>query len=135
MQISYKALALIIVAAAMVGGYIENAVTAKSKTKLTDKETETTDKNVTTIIKEHDNKDGSADKTTTIVDHSKIDQNTTIVNTTITTTPPKDWILEAGYDIQQTYRFGINRRILGPIYLGAFGDTKSNIGVSVAIQF
>lgn len=135
MEISTKALATIVVGAAILGGFAERAVTNRETAKQSSKETESTDNNITTIIKEHDNVDGSKDKSTTIVDKSKSKEQKQTESLVTTVVASNNWMLWGGVNVQQTYYAGLNRRILGPVYLGVWGSTAKDVGLSIAVQF
>lgn len=52
-----------------------------------------------------------------------------------------DWMfavtagISADRDAERTYGLSVQRRILGPVFLGAYGDTGKNVGISVGLEF
>lgn len=131
MEIPGKAVLTIVLASAIVGGYIEKQFMSSSVTK----DTITKDNDIVTIIKEKNNKDGSSEKNTTIIDKSK--ENEQIVTKTVTI--PTNWVLQGGIGIDKqlstVYTVSISRRILGPIFLGVWGSTQQSVGASLGVQF
>ncbi len=92
----------------------------------------------TTIVKEHKNRDGSSDTETTVVNHdidlSKSDDSKTITNLT------PQWKVQGqyGYNFQSlrpVYGAAIERRIVGPLFIGAWGNTDHTVGLSVGLEF
>ena len=121
----------------------------KQEQKQTDQKV---DKNKVTIVKEVKSPDGTITKTTTVVDKSVIDTDThNKLNeqkdidkekiTTYDTSSLKASLLisksfETGhYTDPLVYGIGIDKKVLGPIWMGAFGYTNRNLGVSFGLMF
>jgi hypothetical protein len=136
MQIPPKLLVTIVLASILLGGYIERRVSRNSTNIVSNKDDSTTQNKIVTTIKETKNKDGSSETDTTIVDNSRIVHDD---DSTITTAVKHDWILQGGVGLntglEQLYMVGVQRRILGDIYLGAWGTTTKEAGLSISIQF
>lgn len=92
-------------------------------------------KDVKTVIKRVKTSDGTV--TTEIVkeDKSNSQSDTTKASETIVKNE-KQWkaSLFTTFDTN-TYMAGIERRIIGPVFMGAWGSTKGNAGVSISIEF
>jgi hypothetical protein len=57
---------------------------------------------------------------------------------TVTESAHETWLLRAVYAVRmgsQTFGAGVDRRILGPIWLGAWGTTDLAVGVSLGVSF
>lgn len=110
------------------------------------KEVEVVKKNVVVVEKITTNKDG-----TTVTERRTEDRSTerssskteTKESTVISNMKPQ-WFATAGATIDMTsvrdsavgYQFGINRRILGPIYLGgSYNTQRSQVGVQLGLEF
>ncbi len=108
----------------------------ETQTKIEEKEVVRTD--VRTVIREVVKPDGSKETVTEIIDKSK--QSSTKESLQITTRK-NDWFVTAGVAAelgnfqQQTYNLQVNRRILGPIFLGVSGNTRREVGVAVGFEF
>ncbi len=133
MDIPGKGIVLIAVVSAIAGGYIERQFVGSGSIL---KDTITKNKDVTTIIKEKKNKDGSTESETTIVDKSKEKEQL------VATTPGKapDWFLQAGgtlggQDAERVYMGSLSRRILGPVHLGVWATSDKRFGALLGLQF
>lgn len=131
MQIPNKVLLLIIIVSIGAGIALEKQLIAVNK----ETDTSTVNNDVVTVIKEKKNKDGTSETDTTITDHSKTEDKKIQV---IASEPP-NWFVQGGVGLDtgltQIYTLSINRRILGPIFVGVWGSTQKSAGVSVALQF
>jgi hypothetical protein len=131
MNINSKVLTLIVVASIAAGVLLEKQLIAVKK----ETDTSTTNNDITTVIKEKQNKDGSVEKDTTIVDKSKKEEKLTTEERVL----PPNWFVSVGAGLDSSvntvYLASVNRRILGPIFLGAWGSTQKAAGVSIAIEF
>lgn len=92
---------------------------------------------VRTIIKTIENPNGTKETTTEIIDKS-VKQETSKSNTTVAAKP--QWMFSVGarkpYDKSDLYYdLQVQRRILGPFYLGGSISTEKTIGVSVGMEF
>jgi len=93
---------------------------------------------VQTIVKTIKLPTGEVDTTTTTTDHSvKVDtDNKTAVQLQVA----KNWLVSGVYSIsihtlEPSYGLQVNRRILGPIFIGANANTKGEIGLSLGMEF
>lgn len=48
---------------------------------------------------------------------------------------PKDWIVGIGYSVQRNYSAYVQRRILGPVFLGAQVNSKGELLGTIAVEF
>lgn len=128
------------------GRYLQPANVVIKKEEVI-KEVETTHKDVVTHEHTVKNKDGSE-----VTDRTTEDKSTEVSNkqitekesTTITNKKP-DWFITAGAEANSisnianpTYQLGVNRRILGPIFLGgnaALGGGEHRVGIQIGIEF
>ena len=129
-----------------------------SKIVETDKETDVKqeekdkqeNKNKVVTIIEKTNKDGSKTKTTVITDRSVIDTKDNLNEvkdsdkekiTTYDTSSLKLNVLvsksfESGHITDPlVYGIGFDKKVLGPIWMGAYGYTNRNLGVSFGLMF
>lgn len=125
----------IVIASAIVGALLERAYTAREKLAYEATEKEKTRNDIVTIIDEKTDKEGGTSRRTVIVDKSRTDTKKKESLEIVKTEPPKDWLLYGGITQSQVYSIGVQRRILGPIFLGVSADTKSQFGASVGILF
>ncbi len=131
MELNSKVLSLIVVASLAAGVILEKQLVAVKK----ETDTSKISNDITTVIKEKQNKDGSIEKDTTIVDKSKRDEK--LISVAPILSP--NWIVRGGYglakDLNAVYTVSVDRRILGPIFLGGWASSQQSAGVSLAIEF
>ncbi len=92
----------------------------------------------TTIIKERKNPDGSTEKDTTIVNHDT--DISSSKDSKVTEILKPQWKVQAQYgynfsDLRPVYGAGVEHRFIGPISLGAWGNTNHTAGLSASIEF
>lgn len=92
---------------------------------------------IKTVIKTVEKPDGSKETVTEIVDNT-VSVGTSKLNTTIAAKP--QWMISVGahkpYDKSNAfYDLEIQRRILGPFYLGGRVSTDKTIGISIGMEF
>lgn len=85
-------------------------------------------------IVEHTNPDGSTDKTTERTEERKDTKN----KTEVVLAP--QWRMQAaggvGKDLVPQYRLGVERRVLGPVWAGAYvAAPRNEVGVSLSVEF
>jgi hypothetical protein len=142
MNIQVKYLVILILVSAVVGG----AITAKFVSGREVVKTETIDHVVTqdhivTVVKEVDRPDGTKEITTTK------DDNSVKKDTSISQSEDKkavvqpNWMVSGGVGLNfdgtmdRVYQLNVQRRILGPVFVGAYGTTKSEVGLSIGFEF
>lgn len=80
--------------------------------------------------------DGTVTTDTTTTDTK---QSTDTKSTTVAKYATADWFVAAGMgyslDLTVHYNVQVNRRILGPVFVGVQGSTDKTVGVQVGIQF
>jgi hypothetical protein len=142
MNIQVKYVVIIIIVSAIAGGIVTKRYIKPQeviKTQVVDHDV--IKDRIITIVKEIDNPDGTKEKTTTTTDDrtSVDDKNTT--TTDIKAPIPKQWLVSAGVGLDakdnfnKIYQLNVNRRILGPIYVGIWGNTNQSAGLSVGFEF
>lgn len=101
-------------------------------------EHETVRKDVVTVVKEVVRPDGTKESTTTIVDRSKETSDSKSTEIKIAARP--QWFFQVGAITKSLtdkpdYSLGINRRILGPLFIGANYTTNNNFGLTIGMEF
>lgn len=108
------------------------------------KEVEVTRKNVVTVTREEKRPDG-----TVIIDTRTVDTSTEAVNrtskekeSTVVTSLKPQWRVGGGVGmkynevkLEPVYTLGVERRILGPVFVGAYGRTDKEVGLTVSVEF
>jgi hypothetical protein len=106
------------------------------KTKIEEKEVVKTD--IRTVIKEITKPDGTIEKTTEIVDKSK---ETSKKEFEQTVSEKPNWLVLAGAHAslkslsEPVYSLQVNRRILGPMFVGASVRTDKELGLHIGLEF
>lgn len=142
-QIKYIALGVLVAAGL---GYATGRYAQPAKVVIQTKEVVKTvtvvQHDTVTVVKEVKHPDGTTETDTTITDKDKdttSDSDTKTASETITNLKPQ-WKagVQAGYNFssfQKVYGAQIDRRILGPLFIGAWGNSDHAGGVSVSIEF
>lgn len=126
-----KTIAIIIVISAVAGGAITRYYMPKTVTV----EHETTKTVTVTHTEEKTLPDGTkvVDSTTT-ENQSKQDS-----KTTQSSPDNKKWLVMlgagTGVNLQPFYQIQVNRRLLGPLFVGVNASTDSRIGISLGVEF
>lgn len=135
MEIPPRLLFCIILASAIAGSWLQRSITSTDKLKETVQEKTETNNDVVTTIKESAN----GERETIIVDHTKSTEDKRLDLAITHNEPSKDWIIIGGAGLsnrqRQVYMLGIERRVLGPAYIGAWVTTTKEYGLSLAFQF
>ena len=112
---------------------------AKIEIKEVVKEIEVIKKDVRTVIREVVKTDGSKETVTVIEDKSKETSKKESSKETIITNAKPQWRVQGLADLttlaSPVYGVGIERRILGPIFVGGFVKANREYGVSVSLEF
>jgi len=91
---------------------------------------------VKTVIHYKERPDGTKESVTTIIDNSK---QTSSTSNTQEKPVQKNWLVGASvaskWDLQPIYGVQVNRRILGPVYIGLTANTQAELGLVVALEF
>ncbi len=143
--LDYK-LILALVLAAGVSGYVGGRYVQPAKVVTEIKEVvktvEVVKHDTTTITKEVTHPDGTKETDTTVVNHdidlSKSSDNKSS-STTLDNLKPQ-WKVQAQYgynfsDLRPVYGAGVEHRFIGPISLGAWGNTNHTAGLSASLEF
>lgn len=139
MEIPGKLLAVIVIGSAIIGGVIERGVSKPDTTESNKTVNEVIRYKVITKIIEHYNLDGSIDRNI-VIDDGSVMEKTKEVSKVETKTTVRDWYAHGGTgvrlkDMERIYNLGIDRRILGPVWLGIYGTTQQEFGLRVGLQF
>lgn len=91
---------------------------------------------VVTVVKQIKNKDGTTETDTTTTE----DKNTTDNKVAIVAIRAiSNWHVGAGANIglnlQPSYSVQVDRRILGPVFVGISGDTIGRVGAHLSVEF
>lgn len=88
---------------------------------------------VDTVVVTHEIKrpDGTVETTTTATDKSQISKE----DSKSVTIARKDWFVVASSTVDRTYGLAVNRRILGPVFLGVGYQTNGTVVGTVAMEF
>lgn len=124
------------------GRYVQPAkvVTVVKEVK---SDTQVIDKNIVTVVTETKKPDGS-DTIVTKTEDKSIDNNTendTFSSTTTTTNQKTQWRVSAlagfHYDSLPVPNYGalVERRILGPIFVGVYGKSDKEAGIAISLDF
>lgn len=138
MQIGWKAIGIytVVIAALAIGATKRLWPSIETQVKVEEKEV--IKKDVRTIIKERTNTDGSSTKETIIVDNSKESSTKKFEQITV---KKHDWFVVAGAEARlselanPSYKFEVNRRIIGDIYIGATANTRGSVGLQIGFSF
>lgn len=134
---NWKNIAIYTIVVAVVSAAATRYYWPQIQTQIKIEEKEVIKKDVRTIIRERTNPDGSTEKETEIIDKSKEKITKEFQSITV---KKKDWFVAGGAtinidDVKPVYNLQVNRRILGPFYLGASVNTRKDIGVQVGFEF
>lgn len=134
---NWKQIAIYTVVVATISAAVTRYYWPQIQTQIKIEEKEVIKKDVRTIIRERTNPDGSTEKETEIIDKSK--EKITKEYESITV-KKKDWFIAGGAsininDVKPVYNVQVNRRIIGPFYLGASVNTRKDVGVQIGFEF
>jgi hypothetical protein len=92
----------------------------------------------TTIIKERKKPDGSSETDTTIINHDT--DISSSKDSKVTSILPPQWKVQGQYgydfrDLRPVYGAAVDRRIIGPIFIGVWGNTNHTAGLSASLEF
>jgi len=140
-QLKYAGGACIVVAimSAGVTRYYFPQVTVETKTVEAQKDV--VQDNIKTITQTMKLPSGEIDTTTTTIDNTVHTDTDTKISQQLQLTPQKNWFIGADTSItginfaNPAYGVFVNRRIIGPFYLGGSVNTKGEFGVSVGMEF
>lgn len=112
---------------------------ASSVSETTTQEQDTTKKDVVTIIKEVTRPDGSKETTTTVTDHTKETENkqssATVIVPVVAMNKASVSVLSSSFKDVDSYTLSYERRLAGPIWVGANYNTKQIYGLSIGMEF
>ena len=129
---------LALLAAGFLGG--RYLTPPKEITKVEVQEKEVIKKDIVTVTKEVTRPDGSKEVVTTTTDTS-VEKKDKQLESIISKPVEKQWFITAGASkdlsaFEKTiYQASVNRRILGPLYLGIQANTNQEIGINVGMEF
>lgn len=116
--------------------FVFGRYTASFKPQETDATKEIVRNNVVTVTKYIKTPGGTVTRETTVTDHSVKQKDSLHV----TVYKPSDWNISLSLSADSftkpdIYGINIQRRILGPIFVGAQGNTKNQYGLSIGLEF
>lgn len=120
-------------------GYGVGRYTTPEKVRTEIVEKEVVKKDVVTVIKEIVNKDGT--KTTETIIKDKSQSQTDSLNLSETTYSKSKYKINAmvgsqNFDfVNPVYGLMVQKRFIGPFFLGAYGTNKKDIGLTVGFEF
>lgn len=113
-----------------------------TKTVIQTNTVEVTHDHVVTVVKEVTALNGTKTKTTTTIDLSVINSNTdstTQTQKTVTRDNPqwKTSVQFSSSSVLPDYLYGVTveRRIIGPVFIGVFGNANRQFGASIGMEF
>lgn len=132
-----KTVGIIVIVVAILSAVTTRYYFPKVSMQTVEVEKEVVKNNIVTITKTIKGTDGTEETTTTTTDKST--SNST-ASKSVTITASKDWMISASAGtkfegLQPIYGLQVQRRILGPIYVGAMASTDKMIGLSVGFEF
>lgn len=132
-----KQVAIVAVVCFILGGVIVKYYFPNIEHQTTEVTKEVIKNNIRTIVRTIENPNGTKETTTETVDNSVRTETQKKEEITART---KDWHVNVAartnYDkINLVYDLSVERRILGPFYLGARASTDNTIGASVGFEF
>jgi len=124
-----------------VGRYLQPAE-VKIEIKEVIKEVEVENRNVVTIIREIERPDGTREIETRIVDKTTIEKDRTASRSEVKTVRALKPQWKVGAMVGQSdflrggtiYGAQVERRILGPFFLGVWGNTNKSAGLSISME-
>lgn len=132
MLISKNGLLIIVLIAAGLGAILEHQLYKHPQFSQSKDEQSKQENNVVTIIKERKAADGSSTVETKIVDKTKKSE-TSSEMLVISMLP--NWMVYGTVNLNRSYGLGMQRRILGNLFIGAYGDTEQRFGASLGYLF
>jgi hypothetical protein len=146
MNIQLKYLAAIVLVAMACGAALSHQFMPREVTKTQLVDHDVIKDHVVTVTKEIVRKDGSKEIDTTVVDDKKENEvkKETISDVKPIPMPQPQWFVTAGAGLDATslgnlanpvYNASVNRRIIGPVYVGVWGNTRSQVGVQLGLEF
>lgn len=137
MNISIKSVAIIMLVVAIASAALTRYCFPQIQVKTVEKEKDVHHNDIVTVVKVVKEKDGSEETTSTTIDHST---NVLTDNKTTTIMAQPNWMVSASADIKfddirPVYAFQIQRRILGPFFVGGNLTTDKYAGVSIGFEF
>lgn len=146
MNIQLKYLGLVVLVAMALGAYLTRQFAPREVDKTQIVNHDVVHDHVVTVTKEITNKDGTKEvDTTTTEDKAQTNnQVKSVIDSKPDPVSKSQWFVTAGAGLDFSkvenftnpiYQASVNRRILGPIYLGAYGNTKSQVGLQVGLEF
>lgn len=133
--------ALLLLLSYATGRYLQPA-RVETKTEIVVKEVEVIKRDIERIKKKKTNADGSTEEEETTRDRSTENRNKDQSDrtSTVVTNEKPQWRLygQAGYsfkDQDYVYGAGFEKRYMGPVSLGLWGNNKETAGLSVSVEF
>lgn len=133
---------LVVGAAGYLGGRYLQPAKVEVKVEERVKEVEVVKHDVRTVIREIERPDGTKEKETIIEDKTEEERNRESEKETskIVTNNKPQWKVGGQLTPKQgiagpLYGLSVERRVLGPVFAGAFANTDKVVGLSVSVEF
>ncbi len=139
MEIPVKLLVTGALGCAIAGGLIERQMSKNEVVKTVTVDHEVIKYQVVTVIHEVQAPDGTKTIDSTTTDNSE--KTTDVVQKTVDAKASEQfsWLVAVGSSVNadgvKTYTASVDRRLLGPLTLGVFGTTRSEVGLRLGVMF
>lgn len=132
-----KSIVILLIVVAVVSAGVTRYFFPQVEFKNTETVKEVVRNDIRTIVRTIERPDGTKETTEEIVDRST--RRETSTNETIIAAK-KQWVFDIGArtkvtDINVVYDLQVQRRILGPFFVGAKASTDQSVGVSIGMEF
>lgn len=121
---SVKIVILLCVASAVAAGSLVYKYARQVETKKVVKD------NVVTVVREVIKPDG-----TVIRDSKTVDKSVKTIEAAPLAAIKPDWLVKVGYGIDKNYSFGVAKRVMGNVYVGAEASQSGVLSATVTITF
>lgn len=133
-----KSILILMAIVAVISAGVTRFYFPKTETKTVEVTKEVVKTDVRTVVRTVERPDGTKETTSETVDHTVKHETETKKSESFKS---KDWVVSVSALAklstfpQPIYGVQVQRRILGPFYLGAMANTDQSIGVSVGMEF
>ena len=132
-----KQVALLCIVVAVTSAGVTHFYFPQIQTKTVETTRDVVRTDIQTVVHTVQAPNGQIDTTTTIIDHTQKVETSSKTEVKIL---PKDWLVSgyAGSSIHLepiVYGAQVQRRILGPLFLGVQGNTKGEVGLTLGMEF
>lgn len=139
MEVGLRTVVLIVGVSLAAGALVQKQWDNKEIDKAKSEQKVLTETHIITVVKEIKKPDGTTETDTTTTDNSikrEIEKNISEHSAPV---KGPTWLISAGTSLDidrvQAYQVQVQRQILGPVFLGIYGSTRKEAGVSVGVLF